>query len=102
MPPVRPSGSIYGTPAWHRLRGQALKRDGYRCTVCGVSVRGRGNSRVDHVLPVSTYPQHKLELANLRTLCPSCDNKRHAEKGGKERPAIGDDGVALKGWGSSE
>jgi 5-methylcytosine-specific restriction endonuclease McrA len=87
----------YKHPRWLNLRRKALARDGWRCTVCSADVRGKGAARVDHIVPVRTDPTLAWTLSNLRTLCPSCDNKRHSEKGGRERPPIGLDGYP-EGW----
>ena len=57
-------------------------RDGWRCVLCRTSLHGLGRSRVDHIRTRHEAPELALVLANLRSLCPSCDNKRHAEKGG--------------------
>src|SRR3954451_22058276 len=54
---------------------------GYCCVVCGCSVKDKGQSRVDHVLPRSTHPHLELSLSNLRTLCAAHDNQGHREKG---------------------
>jgi len=71
---------FYMSPEWKRARLDVLRRDGYRCVMCGVDVRGKGKSRVDHVRPRATCPALSLERANLRTLCVRCDNQRHSEK----------------------
>jgi len=49
--------------------------------VCGVSVPGKGESRVDHIKTRRDRPDLALVLGNLRTLCASCDNQAHREKG---------------------
>jgi 5-methylcytosine-specific restriction endonuclease McrA len=67
--------------AWRALRLVALRRDGYRCTSCGVPVAGKGQARVDHRLPRRTHPHLALTLSNCRTLCTRCDARSHAEKG---------------------
>jgi 5-methylcytosine-specific restriction endonuclease McrA len=79
---------FYYSEAWRTLRYTALRRDRWACTVCGRSVRKRGESRVDHVKPRRQFPALALVLSNIRTLCASCDNKRHSEKGGRIRPTI--------------
>ena len=72
---------FYHTPGWKAARRAALRRDGYRCRVCGVGLGKRGQARVDHIQPVRTYPHLALSLANLRSLCPLHDNQSHREKG---------------------
>jgi 5-methylcytosine-specific restriction enzyme A len=85
---------FYQSGAWRRLRYLALRRDRWRCTCCGRSVRMRGDSRVDHIETRKARPDLALKLSNVRTLCASCDNKRHSEKGGKQVERIP---VALDG-----
>jgi 5-methylcytosine-specific restriction endonuclease McrA len=86
---------FYRTNAWLTLRYRTLARDRWRCTVCGTSVRTKGSSRVDHIIPRKERPGLELDPGNVRTLCVSCDNKRHSEKGGRhvERPEIAIDGL---------
>jgi 5-methylcytosine-specific restriction endonuclease McrA len=85
---------FYSSKEWHDLRLAALKNAKFACSVCGRSVRGKGKSRVDHIQSTRSHPELKLTLSNLRVLCPSCDNKRHSEKGlgGVERQTINENG----------
>jgi 5-methylcytosine-specific restriction protein A len=78
-----PGDLFYSSAAWRELRRKALKRDGYRCTLCRADVRKLGASRVDHVKSRRTRPDLALVLANLRTLCVTCDNQQQIAK--KER-----------------
>jgi 5-methylcytosine-specific restriction endonuclease McrA len=83
---------------WYRVRARVLRRDGYRCVVCGADVTGKHRARVDHIVPVKVDPARIYDLTNLRTLCPRCDAARHAEKGGgAEKPETGLDGYRV-GW----
>lgn len=54
------------------LRYQILKRDGFKCTICGRTVEDGIKLHVDHIKPVSkgglTTP------SNLRTLCNECNS----------------------------
>ena len=54
-----------------KLRYQILKRDGFRCKLCGRSAEDGVKLHVDHIIPVSkggeTVP------SNLRTLCETCN-----------------------------
>jgi 5-methylcytosine-specific restriction protein A len=72
---------FYDTPEWKTARHAALNRDHWRCTVCGRDLHGKGQTRVDHIQPIRTHPHLALSLANLRSLCPRCDNQSHREKG---------------------
>lgn len=71
---------FYNSPGWKAARKAALRRDGYRCTVCGVPIAGRGQARVDHIQSLRTRPDLALSLANLRSLCTLHDNQAHREK----------------------
>lgn len=54
------------------LRYDILKRDGFRCVLCGRSAREHGvDLEVDHIIPVSKGG--KTEPDNLRTLCKDCN-----------------------------
>lgn len=54
------------------LRYDILKRDGFRCVLCGRSAREHGvELEVDHIIPVSKGG--KTEPDNLRTLCKDCN-----------------------------
>ena len=90
---------LYGAAEWKAVRARVVARDGHACVLCGVSVRGKGLSRVDHILSIRERPDLALSVDNCRTLCASCDNRRHAEKGsgGIERPAISISGFP-PGW----
>lgn len=54
-----------------KLRYEILKRDGFRCQICGASQEDGVKLHVDHIKPVArgglTVPE------NLRTLCQSCN-----------------------------
>ena len=71
---------FYQQPAWRKLRLIALRRDHFRCVVCGIDVSGSGKARVDHIKPRKTHPHLAFTLSNLRTLCPAHDAQSHLEK----------------------
>jgi len=75
-----PADPFYSSAAWRDLRRRALRRDRYRCVLCGVDVRKLGASRVDHIQPRRRRPDLALVLANLRSLCATCDNRQAREK----------------------
>jgi 5-methylcytosine-specific restriction endonuclease McrA len=75
------SPSFYRNAAWRRLRKRILTRDHYHCVMCNAFVGGIGAARVDHIIPTKQAPDRLLDPTNLRTLCASCDNKSHREKG---------------------
>jgi 5-methylcytosine-specific restriction protein A len=80
---------FYLSKEWRAVRLAALKRDGFRCVVCRRSVAGKGEARVDHIIPRSQGGA-ALDQANLRTLCAAHDNQAHREKssGGGGGPRV--------------
>ena len=53
------------------LRYDVLKRDGFRCVLCGASADDGAKLHVDHIIPVSKGGQ--TTMGNLRTLCDRCN-----------------------------
>lgn len=53
------------------LRYNVMKRDGFRCCICGSSAEDGVKLHVDHIVPVSRGG--KTEMSNLRTLCDRCN-----------------------------
>ena len=64
-------------PGWERVRRRVLRRDGYRCYVCGAE----GASQVDHIIPVSRGGTD--DESNLASICNAC----HAAKTSREANA---------------
>ena len=64
-----------------RLRQQCLERDHYECQWCKeqgkLTTQYDSILEVDHIKELEYYPQHALDIDNLRTLCKDCHNKRH-------------------------
>lgn len=56
---------------WNKLRMEIFRRDGFRCTYCGVV---GGKLECDHVVPVSKGGTN--ELSNLTTSCRSCNRSK--------------------------
>lgn len=53
------------------MRYDVLKRDGFRCVLCGMSAKDGAMLHVDHIIPVSKGG--KTTMDNLRTLCEKCN-----------------------------
>lgn len=53
------------------LRYDVMRRDGFRCVLCGAKASDGITLHVDHIYPVSKGG--KTELNNLRTLCDRCN-----------------------------
>jgi 5-methylcytosine-specific restriction protein A len=71
---------FYTSKRWRAVRAQALRRDLYRCVVCGADISASGAARVDHIKERSNYPELELDLDNLRSLCTLHDRHAHREK----------------------
>jgi 5-methylcytosine-specific restriction endonuclease McrA len=54
-----------------KLRYEILRRDGFRCKICGRGEEDGVKLHVDHIIPVSKGG--KTEEENLRTLCEDCN-----------------------------
>ncbi len=59
---------------WRYWRNQALIRDDYTCQICGF--REPEIMEIDHIKPKSVFPELKLILENLVTLCPICHRRK--------------------------
>ena len=53
------------------LRYDILKRDGFKCTICGATAQEGAKLHIDHIVPVSKGG--KTTKSNLRTLCSRCN-----------------------------
>jgi hypothetical protein len=65
--------SFFQSPAWLRLRYDALKRHHGKCQACGRSAGDGVVIQVDHVKPRSKYPELALDPDNLSVLCQPCN-----------------------------
>ncbi len=71
---------LYKTPEWRALVRQAFARDHYRCQRCGgAKVKGR-KLHSHHIRPWASYPEGRLDLDNLVTLCGRCHRWVHSRK----------------------
>ena len=60
-----------------KLRMRVLRRDGYRCRICGASASDGVKLEVDHIVPVSKGG--RTEERNLQTLCDRCNRGKGAD-----------------------
>lgn len=73
---------FYKSKAWQRKRRYILHRDGYLCQMCKRYGRNTEAKIVHHIEEVYDRPDLKLKDKNLVSLCASCHNKEHPDKGG--------------------
>ncbi len=73
--------AFYTGAQWKRLRESVLRRDGYQCRRCRRYGRTRQAVTVHHVKPLSEYPELACDRNNLISVCRSCHNALHPEKG---------------------
>lgn len=59
------------------LRYDVLKRDDFKCVLCGFSAQDGVKLHVDHIFPISKGG--KTEMKNLRTLCSNCNHGKSAK-----------------------
>lgn len=69
------------TAAWLKCREVALIRDNFLCQPCFKNDRLVSAEIVHHIKELERYPELGLSLDNLESVCTSCHNKLHREKG---------------------
>lgn len=62
-------------PEYLDWRSAVFERDNYTCQKCGDN-KG-GNLRAHHILPFSTHPERRFDIANGVTLCHTCHELEH-------------------------
>jgi 5-methylcytosine-specific restriction endonuclease McrA len=73
---------FYNSKKWKDKRKYILHRDGYLCQECKKYGRNREAKIVHHIKEIEDNPELKLANNNLVSVCASCHNKIHPEKGG--------------------
>jgi 5-methylcytosine-specific restriction enzyme A len=73
---------FYSSKKWRAKRQVILKRDGYLCRECMKYGKHTEAKIVHHIQEVADAPELKMKNNNLVSLCCSCHNKQHPEKGG--------------------
>ena len=59
------------------IRYDVMRRDGFKCVLCGATQKDGITLHVDHIKPVSKGG--KTEMSNLRTLCNRCNSGKGAK-----------------------
>jgi len=65
--------TFYSSREWRSLRVDALVKNGRKCCLCGRSPKDGIILHVDHIKPISKFPELKLTLSNLQILCEDCN-----------------------------
>lgn len=73
---------FYTSKKWRAKRKYILSRDGYLCQMCKRYGKNTEAKIVHHIQEVEDAPELKLKNTNLVSVCASCHNKIHPEKGG--------------------
>lgn len=72
-PDNRPAAHLRGYDSdWNALRDWFIIEHPF-CAACG-----RVGAMVDHVQPIDTHPERRLDPDNLQTLCNSCHRRKTA------------------------
>lgn len=66
---------------YFRQYGRMQTTQGWRCSACSKNLYKEKDTEVDHILPVSKYPQLRFTESNLQILCRSCNSTKHAYDG---------------------
>ena len=74
----------YKGKKWKKKRLNILRRDNYLCLECKKYGRRREAETVHHIKHADEYPELAYNDDNLISLCSSCHNKAHPEKGGRK------------------
>lgn len=77
--------AFYNSPEWRHKQKVILRRDHYQCQLCKRYGKIREASIVHHKLELALYPELAMDNDNLVSVCKSCHNKLHDEKGNKAR-----------------
>lgn len=69
---TKPEKLIRTNAEYRKWRQKILIRDNFKCVSCGTT---EGEIHVDHILPLSKYPELALDENNGRVLCRLCHQK---------------------------
>lgn len=84
---MKRANPFYKSKPWLRLREDVLIRDVYLCQQCLRRKKITPANTVHHIIPIEERPDLALDADNCESICPSCHNKEHPEKGsGKREP----------------
>ncbi|WP_124728815.1 HNH endonuclease [Staphylospora marina] len=76
---------FYKSAAWLRCREAVLIRDNHLCQLCLKRGKLTPANTVHHIEHLEDNPDRALEADNLISICATCHNRLHPEKGRKKR-----------------
>lgn len=68
-----PPTNFYQRQEWFAIRYLVMQRDRFECVACGKSKKHGVKIHVDHIKPLSIYPEMALSMINLQTMCNTCN-----------------------------
>jgi len=89
--------SFYKSKAWEKCRQYVLVRDNYLCQYCLEKGKLTPADMVHHIEELKDNPEKALDPDNLISLCNTCHNKEHPEKGKKKEKPISQKIKVVKG-----
>ena len=78
---MKKTNPFYKTTAWKKCREAVLARDNYLCQRCLRSGKLKPADVVHHIDPLKDNPDKAFDESNLESVCASCHNRLHPEKG---------------------
>ncbi|NBI27805.1 HNH endonuclease [Chengkuizengella marina] len=75
---------FYDSQTWKSCRKLVLKRDNYLCQLSIKQNKLTPADIVHHIEHFEDNPSRALDMDNLLSVCSSCHNKEHPEKGRKK------------------
>jgi 5-methylcytosine-specific restriction enzyme A len=79
--------TFYNSSTWRKARGRALTRDHHLCQRCLQKGMLTPAEVVHHIHHLQDHPEKALNEANLQSVCTTCHNRLHPEKGKSVQPS---------------
>ncbi len=76
--------TFYKSWAWKKCRLVVLKRDNYLCQLCLESDDITPANTVHHIEHLKDNPLRALDIDNLMSVCPTCHERLHPNRGEDE------------------
>lgn len=64
---------------WPKLREAAFDAYGRKCAICKAEAKHGSKMHVDHIKPMSRFPELALDMSNLQVLCSTCNIRKGAK-----------------------